>query len=244
MKPILLVFFAILFFGCGASMFGKQANFDEPIELKTKETVSIRGTALKITLNLTGRECVKKKKKRNSGERPYCQIAARLDGKEEKFNLRLGVPVAIGDYAISASSINPFGAGSCTIIVKQKKSTTTESQKDKDASVDFLAKYGWRVQGSPTEIALEIPKELTGLPFFHYQSASESVGLDLKKAAGKTLPIRKYTLTEKAPRSGGTLYAYLAFDNAEIVGAWLAADSPVTPGIASVKSSLADLKNW
>jgi hypothetical protein len=54
MKPILLVFFVILFFGCGASRFDKQANVEEPIELKTSEAVSIRSIGLKITLNSAG----------------------------------------------------------------------------------------------------------------------------------------------------------------------------------------------
>jgi hypothetical protein len=249
MKPILSGFFMILFFGCGASMFGKQVNVDESTELKTGESVSIRGTGIKLTLNSTGREWVMDAKGRGGSERPYCSFTANFDGKEEKFTLRLGVPVEIKEYLVSATAINPFGKGTCTIVIKPKNNTSTTSeaktsQDDKDPGVAFLAGYNWHVQGKPTEIPLDFPKEFNSLPFFHYQSASEAIGLDLRKAAGKRIPIRKYTLTEKAPRSGGTMYAYLVFDNNEVVGAWLAADSPVTPGIAPVKSSLSNLKNW
>jgi hypothetical protein len=249
MKPILLVFLMILFFGCGASMFGKQANFEESIELKTNETVSIRGTGLKITLNSTGRQWVMDVNGRNGSERPYCSITAKLDNKEEKFTLRLDAPAEIGEYLVTVTKINPFGAGACTMVVKHKEGASTASEpqndtNDIDAGSAFLSRYNWHTQGEPKEIPLDFPKELNGLPFFHYQRASEAIGLDLKKVAGKHIPIRKYTLTETAPRSGGTMYAYLVFDNNEIVGAWLAADSPVTPGIASVKSSLSDLKNW
>lgn len=250
MKPILLVFLGILFFGCGVSMFGRQANLDEPIELKTKESVSIRGTGVKLVLESTGREWVLDVNGRNGSERPRCEFIARFDGKEEKFTLRLGAPKEINNHLIAATSINPFGIGNCTIVVKHKDSTSTatsETQNDKDDNdlgVAFLSQYNWHVLDKPVEIPLDFPKELNGLPFFHYQRASESIGLDLNKVAGKNLPIRKYTLTETAPRSGGAMYAYLVFDNNEIVGAWLAANSPVTPGIASVKSSLSDLKNW
>ena len=133
MKPILLPIFALLFWGCSAGVFGKQAKLDEPIELKTKETVSIRGTGLKITLNSTGREWVMDDKGRNTGERPYCSITAKLSGKEEKFSLRFSSPAEIGDYLIEAESIDPFGAGSCKLIVKHKDKAAPEQKSNSEA---------------------------------------------------------------------------------------------------------------
>ncbi len=128
MKPVLLLFLTILFFGCGAGVFGKQAKLDEPIELKTQETVSIQGIGLKITLNSTGREWVMDDKGKNTGERPYCNITAKLGDREEKFSLRFNNPAKLGDYVIEVKSINPFGAGSCEVMVRHKEKASPEQK--------------------------------------------------------------------------------------------------------------------
>lgn len=133
MKPILLPIFAMLFLGCSAGVFGKQAKLDEPIELKTKETVSIRGTGLKITLNSTGREWVMDDKGRNTGERPYCSVTAKLGNKEEKFSLRFDSPAQMGDYVIKVESVNPSGTGSCEIIVTHKDKASPEQKSNSEA---------------------------------------------------------------------------------------------------------------
>ena len=130
MKPELLLLFALLFFGCSLGVFGKQAKLDEEIELKTKETVSIRGTGLKITLESTGREWVMDDKGKNTGERPYCGIIAKRDGKPEKLSLRFSSPATLGDYVIEVTSINPFGTGSCKIIVKHKDQVSPEQKSN------------------------------------------------------------------------------------------------------------------
>lgn len=128
MKPALLLFFTMLFFGCGLGVFGKQARLEEQIDLKAKETVSIQGTGLKITLDSTGREWVMDERGKNTGERPYCILITKLNGREEKASLRFGSPAEIGDYVIEVKSINPFGATSCQLIVKYKDKASSEGK--------------------------------------------------------------------------------------------------------------------
>jgi hypothetical protein len=130
MKPALLLFFTILFFGCGVGLFGKQARLEEEIELKAKETVSIQGTGLKITLDSTGREWVMDERGKNTGERPYCIITTKLNGKEEKASLRFGSPAEVGDYVIEVKSIDSFAATSCKLIVKHKDKASAEDRSN------------------------------------------------------------------------------------------------------------------
>ncbi len=111
-----------------------------------------------------------------------------------------------------------------------------------DPSVALVRKYGWEIVGKPTVIHMDVPENLNGLPFHHYQSASKAIGLDLTPAQGKKIALTTYTLTRKT-KSGANLYAHVAMLNKKIVGAWLSTDAPVAPGI----QPLSDKKmgsNW
>jgi hypothetical protein len=111
-----------------------------------------------------------------------------------------------------------------------------------DPAVALIQKYGWSVEGQPTVTVMDVPESLTGLPFTHYQSASESIGFDLTPAQGMRLSLQRYTLTKRT-KSGAHLFAHVALLEGRIVGAWLSTDAPVAPGI----SPLSDRKmgsNW
>lgn len=111
-----------------------------------------------------------------------------------------------------------------------------------DSALALIQQYGWSVDGKPTVTAMEVPDSLTGLPFTHYQSASEGIGLDLTPARGKRISLQRYTLTRRT-KSGDRLFAHVALLEGRIVGAWLSTDAPVAPGI----SPLSDRKmgaNW
>lgn len=104
---------------------------------------------------------------------------------------------------------------------------------DKKAS-RLLQEHGWAVAGEANEVEILIPKDLSGLPFFHYQMASNKIGLNLSVAAGREVDIRRYTLTERSPKSGYRLFAHVAFLDGRIIGAWLATEAPIAPGLAAL----------
>jgi len=145
-------------------------------------------------------------------------------------DIKLGHSEYLGDYRVGLESLTEGRA--LLKWAKAPRFTTVEA---------VLKPYDWEPQGEPTLIEFEIPREMNGIPFLHYQHASEAVGLDLRQAGGKTLQLRKQPLTARTSRSNSQIYAFLAVDDGRLVGAWLASDAPVAPGIAPL-SSKAPLK--
>lgn len=140
-------------------------------------------------------------------------------------DLRLGESEYLGEYRVGLESITEGRA-----LLKWTRAPRFES------AAALLKPYDWEPEGEATLLKFEIPKEFNGIPFLHYQHASEAIGLDLRQAAGKTLELRKQPLTARTARSDSRIYAYLAVDEGRLVGAWLASDAPVAPGIAPLNS--------
>lgn len=100
-----------------------------------------------------------------------------------------------------------------------------------DPAQALLDKYSWKAEGKPDVSQEEVPKSLAGIPWLQYQNASKSIGLDLTPACGRKVTMRHYTLTKRTAH-GDHLFIHVALLGEKVVGAWLATDGPVAPGIA------------
>ena len=96
-----------------------------------------------------------------------------------------------------------------------------------------LKKYGHQLEGQARVQPLEVPSPLGGPAFTHYQSCSQQVGLSLEPYQGKKIELLKCTL-QKRSRQGYKLFAWLAYQNDRLVGAWLSTEAPIAPGLGSL----------
>ncbi|MCA9781319.1 MAG: DUF4830 domain-containing protein [Candidatus Eremiobacteraeota bacterium] len=113
---------------------------------------------------------------------------------------------------------------------------TVPAWSQDDPCKALLDKWGWKVEAETGSGPLEIPKKLTGLPFYHYQAASREAGLDLSPFGGQEAKLRTFLLTERGAEYGAKIFAHIAVKDGRVIGAWLSTDAPVAPGIASLKS--------
>jgi hypothetical protein len=96
-----------------------------------------------------------------------------------------------------------------------------QREEEKNPELNLLHKYGWTVEGEPTDSTIEVPTPVDRLLVSRLQLlASKRIGLDFTDQAGKTLPMRIYRVTNEAER-GHEIRAYLVLADKKLVGAWL-----------------------
>lgn len=111
-----------------------------------------------------------------------------------------------------------------------------------DPGTALLAKYGYAARGPTEDITLDLPANLDeSAAATHYQAASREVGLDLTPHAGKKVLVRKYDVG-RTTKSGFHVFAYVALAHGAAVGAWVATDGPIAPGITSLSN--AKVMDW
>lgn len=98
----------------------------------------------------------------------------------------------------------------------------------------LLKQHGWGVERQKASVQLELPDKFGGLPFFHYQKASQAIGLDLTPGSGKTVTLHQYLLTERSRQEKYALYAHVALLKGRVIGAWLSTEAPIAPGIGAL----------
>lgn len=106
------------------------------------------------------------------------------------------------------------------------------AEDEKNPELSLLHKYGWTVEGDPTDGKLHLPSPVTRLLSTRlYLQASKAIGLDFSNYAGQTLPLRNYKVTTDAER-GHDIRAHLLLADKKIVGAWLSAEGEdISPGV-------------
>jgi hypothetical protein len=105
-------------------------------------------------------------------------------------------------------------------------------EDEKNPELSLLHKYGWTVEGEPTETTMELPNPVDRqLSTRLYLLASKRIGLDFRDQAGKTLPLRTYKVINEVER-GHDIRAHILLADKKIVGAWLTVFGEETaPGI-------------
>ena len=226
-------------FGCQG--FGRTVKVGEPFTLKTTESARVRGADVEITVIRIGRKWLAN----GGGESLDFSFSVKHDGKTEIYSEFSPAPITAGNYKIEIVKTEPFGDGYATFIVTKsdslKNDATTKNDAKKDSNdavaAEFVGKFGWHVDDSiaPVKVPMEFPKNFDGLPFYHYQSASQNSGVDMTPLLGKKVEMLKYTLKEKRTDKGRdfTVFAHLIIENGAVVGAWQTDSSDAAPGIYS-----------
>jgi hypothetical protein len=222
----MLIFLSL--FGCEG--FGRTAEIGEQFTLKTKESSKVRGTGIEITLNQIGRKWLAN----GGGETLDLSFSVKHNGSVKTYTESSPDPITAGKYKIEVVKTEPFGEGYAIFVVN--KNETAENKTD-DAAAKFVEQFGWHIDESisPTKIALEFPNNFDGLPFNHYESASQRSGVDMSSLLGKTIEMLKYTLREKQNdrEKDFEIFAHLIIENGKVVGAWRTDSSSRAPGIYS-----------
>lgn len=208
------------------------ARIGEPFTLKNNESAKVEAANLEITVNRIGR----KWRANGGGESLDFSFSVKRDGKVESYSHPLPDLITAGDYKIEVVKTEPFGYGYAIFLVTKNDSVKKIETND-DAAAKFVEPFGWHIDESvkPVKTALEFPKNFNGLPFYHYQSASERSGVDMTPLLGRTVEVLRYTLREKQPTRGSeiTNFAHLIIENGAVAGAWRTDSSDAAPGIYS-----------
>jgi hypothetical protein len=120
----------------------------------------------------------------------------------------------------------------CQSVVQSSNQSTNRTGDEENPELALLHKYGWAVEGDPTEGKLELPRPVTALLSTRlYLQASKGIGLDFSGEAGRTLPLRNYKVTNEAER-GQDVRAHLLLAEQKVVGAWLSVEGDESaPGV-------------
>jgi hypothetical protein len=105
-------------------------------------------------------------------------------------------------------------------------------EDEKNPELSLLHKYGWTVEGDPTDGKLDLPSPVTRLLATRlYLQASKTIDLDFSDYAGQTLSLRTYKVTNETERAHD-IRAHLLLAEKKVVGAWLSvAGEEISPGI-------------
>ncbi len=234
-QTIVLVTVLMILFGCQS--FGQTVKVGEPFTLKSNEAAKIKDTNIEITVNRIGRKWLA-----NGGEYLDFTFSVKQGEKTESYSNPVPPVITAGGYKIEVVKTEPFGDGYAVFIVSKNDSVKSDSIKKNDDSIDavaakFVEQFGWHLDESiaPVKVPLEFPNNFEGLPFYNYQAASTTSGVDLTPLLGKKVDMLKYTLKEKQSDRGTdyTSFAHLIIENGKVVGAWRTDSSDRTPGIYS-----------
>ena len=202
---------------------------DEQFTLKMNESKKIKNADIEITVIRIGRKWTDK------SESLDFAFSVKHGGKIEIFSSPLPDSITAGKYKIEVIKTEPFGEGYAIFLVK--KDDPVEKTDSKDAAAKFVERFGWHIDDSvaPQKVPIDFPKNFDGLPFYHYQSASQRSGVDMTPLLGRKREMLKYTLREKRSDNGQnfTVYAHLIIENDKVVGAWQTDSSSRAPGIYS-----------
>ncbi|HEX2093893.1 MAG TPA: DUF4830 domain-containing protein [Longimicrobiaceae bacterium] len=101
------------------------------------------------------------------------------------------------------------------------------------AEVRLLRGHGWTPLRILAEDSLQLPVPATHyLSTKRYLEASEMIGLDFSRFAGRKLRVVTYGVEGRSAPEG-SVRAHLLYDGPEVVGAWLSVEDR-TPGIYSL----------
>jgi len=100
------------------------------------------------------------------------------------------------------------GGGERTASAAVDKKIDAKNIKTNEARVNFLSKYGWKVDDEPVEVIdVIIPKEFDAV-FVKYNAIQKQQGMGLDKHKGRT--VKRYTYTvANYPNHPGTVYVNL-----------------------------------
>lgn len=144
---------------------------------------------------------------------------------KERFDLKVGEEVRQAGYYLV--KLERVGESIVTVSVVSRPSS---------ADVDkFLQSWGWRIERELAPLELEIGS-VTGMPTTFYQSASQSVALDLKPLEGKKVQVRTFRMQQRTGE-GAEVRAYVAVQDGWVYGAWVATDAAVAPGVIPVSDT-------
>lgn len=204
---------------------------DKKIVVKHKETANVKEAGLSITNNGCGREWG------DFGERIFYHVQVKKGNSAyslpEKFE-----SLYIDDLQLKADKVNVWQreedsvpAGACRILIQRSQAFIV------------LEKYGWTPQVLLDNSKFELPAKLTGIPFYHYASATLATGYDLNQLAGQTVTLLKIQLAETGKRSGYNVWAHIIMENGEALTGWLSSQD-MAPGIAALNMSKEQLSAW
>lgn len=146
--------------------------------------------------------------------------------------------VATGCTRSSGSSSAPAASTSAAAAASSNPAPPSAA----DPGTALLAKYGYAARGPTEDITLDLPTNLDeSAAATHYQAASREIGLDLTPHAGRKVLVRKYDVG-RTTKSGFHVFAYVAVADDGAVGAWVATDGPIAPGITSLAN--AKVMDW
>jgi hypothetical protein len=108
----------------------------------------------------------------------------------------------------------------------------SRAEDEKNPELSLLHKYGWTIEGDPSDSQLDLPSPVNRLLSTRlYLQASKAIGLDFSNHAGQNLPLRNYKVTSEAER-GHDLRAHLLLAEKKVVGAWLSVEGEaLAPGV-------------
>ncbi len=204
----------------------------EQFTLKNNEAAKVEGTGIEITVNRIGRKWLAN----GGGESLDFSFSIKHDGKTKIYSHPVPELITAGKYKIEVVKTEPFGYGYAIFVVTKNDSVRKTDSND-EAAAKFVEQFGWHIDEAvpPTKIPMEFPKNFNGIPFYHYQEASKSSGVDMTPLLGRTVEMLKYTLKEKRPdrNQDYTVFAHLIIENGTVVGAYQTDSSARAPGIGS-----------
>lgn len=130
------------FFGCDA--FGQTARIGEPFTLKAKESATLHGTGIQITLNRIGRKWGTTP---NAGESLDLSFSVKRAGQIHNFNESSPAPIEIGEYKIEIVKTEPFSEGFVTFVVNKSDSNDA-------VAAEFVERFDWHIdeKSAPTKM--------------------------------------------------------------------------------------------
>jgi hypothetical protein len=224
----------LLLTGCFASCSSNSQTkliMDKKIIVEDGKTVNIKEAGVSITNNGCGREWG------DFGERAYYHV--RVKKGDSTYNMpERFQPLYIGELQLKVDKANVWHnmedsvpPGACRIHIQRSPAFI------------LLEKYGWTPKVLLDNSKFELPEKLTGIPFYHYASATLAAGYDLDQLAGQTVTLLKIKLAETGKRSGHNVWAHIIMENGEALTGWLSSQD-MAPGIAALNIPKERFSAW
>ena len=208
-----------------------KTGMDKKIIVGKEKTVQVKEAGITITNEGVGREFGE------SGERPFYHISVKKGDSTYRFPQKFEA-LYVDDLQLQMDKVNPWEReedsvppGGCRIHIQRSPAFI------------LLEKYGWAPKALLDNSKFELPEKLTGLPFYHYASATLATGYDLNQLAGRAVILLKIELAETGKRSGHNVWAHIIMENGEAVTGWLSSRS-MAPGIAALNIPKERLSAW
>lgn len=210
----------------------KEARLGEKFTLSKGESIAIGETDFRFVFDSVEYEVLRAT---NGQEVHYYRLHINYKGEKKSEIIKENV-VRIDAYDIRCEP--PYDKQEVAFTVTKATDAAKPTDAKDAVAAKFVEKFGWHIDDAvkPSLAELDFPQSFSGLPFYHYQSASMASGVDMTPLLGKKVEMRRYTLKEKTTRSGQgfTMYVHLIIENGEVMGAWRTDSSASAPGISSM----------